>query len=208
MKAVSLRTYPLLTSRLQNVGNLLRRELLVLPLVLAVALIAVPHAPTMLALKLTLWISFGLCALSLDFIWGRGGIFSFGQTAIFGLGAYAYAIIALNFYDTSQETISALIGAGLMGAVASAALGYFLFFSRLNDVYLSIVTLAVTLVIYTVLSSTAGPEYHIGEALLGGFNGIPGVPGITFPKWTGIFDQFGGDPLHRAEGRGKRSTWP
>ncbi len=138
------------------------------------------------ALKLTLWISFSICALSLDFVWGKAGIFSFGQNAVFGLGGYAYAVIALNFFPDSQETISALLGAGLVGAISSALLGYFLFYGRLSDVYLSIVTLAVTLIIYTVLASTAGPEYHIGEALLGGFNGIPSLPGIAFPTVLGM----------------------
>jgi len=138
------------------------------------------------ALKLILWISFSICALSLDFVWGKAGIFSFGQNAVFGLGGYAYAVIALNFFPDSQETISALLGAGLVGAFSSGLLGYFLFYGRLSDVYLSIVTLAVTLIIYTVLSSTAGPEYHIGEALLGGFNGIPSLPGIAFPAWFGM----------------------
>jgi branched-chain amino acid transport system permease protein len=137
------------------------------------------------ALKLTLWISFSICALSLDFVWGKAGIFSFGQNAVFGLGGYAYAVIALNFFPDSQETISALLGAGVVGALSSALLGYFLFYGRLSDVYLSIVTLAVTLIIYTVLASTAGPEYHIGEALLGGFNGIPSLPGIAFPAFVG-----------------------
>jgi branched-chain amino acid transport system permease protein len=144
-----------------------------------------------MALKLTLWISFAICALSLDFVWGKAGIFSFGQNAVFGLGGYAYAIIALNWFPNSQETISALAGAGVVGAASSALLGYFLFYSRLSDVSLSIVTLAVTLIIYTVLASTAGPEYHIGEALLGGFNGIPSLPGISFPP----IGNFGGEEL-------------
>jgi len=149
----------------------------------AIALSLTPLVSNTLALKLILWISFGLCALSLDFVWGRAGIFSFGQNALFGLGGYAYAVIALNLFPTSQETITALVSAGLVGGLAAAGLGYFLFYSRLSDVYLSIVTLAVTLIIYTILASTAGPEYRIGEALLGGFNGIPSLPGIAFPDW-------------------------
>lgn len=147
---------------------------------------AAQFASSTMALKLILWISFSICALSLDFVWGKAGIFSFGQNAVFGLGGYAYAVIALNFFPDSQETVSALLGAGLVGALSSALLGYFLFYGRLSDVYLSIVTLAVTLIIYTVLASTAGPEYHIGEALLGGFNGIPSLPGIAFPALFGI----------------------
>ena len=157
-------------------------------IVVLLALISVPTISSSVALKLTLWISFGLCALSLNFVWGRAGIFSFGQNALFGLGAYAYAIVSLNAYASTHETITALMASGVAGAVGAAALGYFLFYSRLSDVYLSIVTLAVTLIIYTVLASTAGPEYHIGEAQLGGFNGIPSLPGIAFPEWMGIAD--------------------
>ena len=173
---------------LRAYSALSRRGLFWLPLITVLSLVCVPYASNTMALKLILWISFALCALSLDFVWGRGGIFSFGQNAVFGIGGYAYAVIALNYFPDSGESITALLGAGLAGAVAAAALGYFLFYSRLNDVYLSIVTLAVTLIIYTVLSSTAGPEYHIGEALLGGFNGIPGLPSISFPAWTRIGD--------------------
>jgi branched-chain amino acid transport system permease protein len=160
----------------------------VVPMIGLLSVLLVPCASSALALKLTLWISFALCALSLDFVWGRAGIFSFGQNALFGVGAYAYAVVSLNFYGTTEETVSALLASGIFGGVAAGALGYFLFYSRLSDVYLSIVTLAVTLIIYTVLASTAGPEYHIGEAQLGGFNGIPGLPGIAFPGWMHIGD--------------------
>lgn len=149
----------------------------------ALLVFAAQFASSNVALKLTLWISFAICALSLDFVWGKAGIFSFGQNAVFGLGGYAYAVIAINFFPSSNETLSALVGAGVAGAVGSTILGYFLFYGRLGDVYLAIVTLAVTLITYTVLASTAGPEYRIGDALLGGFNGIPSVPGIAFPSF-------------------------
>jgi branched-chain amino acid transport system permease protein len=36
-------------------------------------------------------------------------------------------------------------------------------------------------VINIVVNSTAGPQYHIGEALLGGFNGMPNVPSLNVP---------------------------
>jgi branched-chain amino acid transport system permease protein len=162
------------------------RDLILLPAAVVVLVVAAQFASSTMALKLTLWISFSICALSLDFVWGKAGIFSFGQNAVFGLGGYAYAVIALNLFPNSQETISALLGAGMVGAFSAALLGYFLFYGRLSDVYLSIVTLAVTLIIYTVLASTAGPEYQIGEALLGGFNGIPSLPSIAFPAFFGM----------------------
>jgi branched-chain amino acid transport system permease protein len=162
-----------------------RRGYVVPAIIVLTCLAATPFVSNTLALKLILWISFAYTALSLDFLWGRGGIFSFGQTALFGIGGYGYAIIALNVFPQSGETLSALLGAGVAGAAAAIALGYFLFYGRLSDVYLSIVTLAVTLIIYTVLASTAGPEYHVGEAYLGGFNGIPSLPTIAFPAALG-----------------------
>lgn len=153
--------------------------------VILLAIVIVPFTSTGFALKLTLWLSFGLCALSLSFVWGRGGIFSFCQNAIFGLGGYSYAVIAINWFPSTHETMTALVGASVAGLLVALAVGYFLFYSRLNDVYLSIVTLALTLLTFTVMSSTAGPEYRIGDAYLGGFNGMPGVPGIAFPTFLG-----------------------
>jgi branched-chain amino acid transport system permease protein len=135
-------------------------------------------------LKGVLWVTFAICALSLNLVWGQAGIFSFGQTAFFGVGAYGYAITSLNLAPLSGETVSAVAGGVLLAAVSAAGLGYVLFRGRLSDVYLAIITLAVTLMLYTVLSSTAGPEWHLGAALLGGFNGIPSLPPLTLP-WLG-----------------------
>src|SRR5699024_1150125 len=50
---------------------------------------------------------------------------------------------------------------------------------NVGDVYFAIVTLAITLILYTIVTSMAGPEYHVGAAKIGGFNGIPGIPGIA-----------------------------
>jgi branched-chain amino acid transport system permease protein len=127
----------------------------------------------------TLWLTYGLLAISLDYVWGVGGIFSLGQTALFGLGAYTYAVVGLNVAGTSGETLTALVAAVLVGAAVAAAIGYFVFYGRLNDVYLALVTLAVTLVLLTVASSTADPRYHIGDVILGGTNGIAALPPLA-----------------------------
>jgi branched-chain amino acid transport system permease protein len=44
-----------------------------------------------------------------------------------------------------------------------------------------VITLTVTLIMFNSINSTAGPEFHIGSARLGGFNGIPGIPPLNFP---------------------------
>ncbi len=161
------------------IGYFRHRGLLWPPILMVIAILATSYLSTTTEVKLVLWLSFGIAALSLDFVWGRAGIFSFGQNALFGIGGYIYAIAALNLYPTTGETISALLLGGVAAGAFAAFLGYVMFYGRVGDVYLAIVTLAVTLVLYTVMSSTAGPEYHVGEAQLGGFNGMPSLPTIT-----------------------------
>lgn len=160
-------------------GRLAGRGLIWPFLLMIVALLVSPELSSAAQLKWTLWLSFGIAALSLDFVWGKAGIFSFGQNALFGIGGYAYAVIAINLFPVTMETGTALIGAAVAAAVFSLILGYIMFYGRVGDVYLAIVTLAVTLALYTIMSSTAGPDYRIGEALLGGFNGMPSVPSIA-----------------------------
>ena len=142
-----------------------------------VVLFAVPQSLDLFAvISLTTAVSLAILALSLGLIWGYGGILCFGQTAFFGIGAYAYAIAALNFGGSS----SAILVAILVAAAVAAILGYFMFYGRLSDVYLAVITLTLTLILYSVIRRTSGPEYKIGIAKLGGFNGI-NVPPINYP---------------------------
>jgi ABC-type branched-subunit amino acid transport system permease subunit len=128
-------------------------------------------------LQITLYAIYAILGLSLAFIWGYGGILCFGHSAFFGLGAYAYAVAVINL---GESTGPFLIAMALPAALA-AGLGYFMFYARISDVYVGAITLTVTLIFYNCINSTAGPEYHIGEALLGGFNGIPNIPSLNIP---------------------------
>lgn len=133
----------------------------------------------------SLWAIYGLLALSFTFVWGHAGIFSFGQTALFGIGAYAYGVVGINLSGQTGETLSALLAGIAVAALVAAALGYFIFYGNVGDVYVAIITLAVTLVLLTFMSSTADPSYHIGDALLGGYNGMIGVPPLILPGGDG-----------------------
>lgn len=128
-------------------------------------------------LQLTLYVVLAIFTLSLAFVWGYGGIFCFGQAAFFGLGGYCFAIAAINLGDTTVPFLLAIA----CPAAAAAALGYFLFYSRLSDVYLGVVTMVFALILWKLLNSTSAPEYAIGAAPLGGFNGIPAVPPLNVP---------------------------
>lgn len=149
-------------------------------------------APSILQLftiiTMTQVIGLAILALSLSLIWGFGGILCFGQTAFFGLGAYAYAVAAANIGGSTGAILIAI----LVAAAFAAILGYFMFYGRVSDVYLGVITLTVSLILYSLIRRTSGPEYKIGNALLGGFNGtgaapinVPGDPRwILFPEHT------------------------
>lgn len=126
---------------------------------------------------LTVLIIYGMLGLSLGLIWGFGGILCFGQAAFFGLGAYTYAIAAINIGESTVPMILAV----LVPAIFAALLGALMFYGRLTDVYLGVITLVVTLILFKFINSTAGPQYVIGKARLGGFNGIPGFQTLNVP---------------------------
>lgn len=119
-----------------------------------------------------------ILALSLGLIWGYTGIFSYAQAAFYGIGGYTYAILCKNLLSP-QLTPICLLGGVLMGFLVALVLGYFMFYGGVNDVFVALVTMCFTLVLETFLAQTAGPEWHIGNAQLGGFNGINGVTALT-----------------------------
>jgi urea transport system permease protein len=152
--------------------------------VLVIAAIVFIVAPAVIeTYTLTVLIIYGMLALSLGLIWGFGGILCFGQAAFFGLGAYTYAIAAINI---GESTVPFLLGIAVPAAFAFI-LGALLFYGRLSDVYLGVITLVVTLIFFKFMNSTAGPEYAIGNARLGGFNGIPGFQTLNVPGDPGSY---------------------
>jgi branched-chain amino acid transport system permease protein len=123
------------------------------------------------------YVVLAIYALSLAYIWGFGGILSFGQSAFFGLGGYTFAVASINMGSTGFPFLLAFLIPALFGA----AVGYFMFYGRLSDVYMGVVTLVVALILFKLINHTAGPEYSIGAARLGGFNGIPSIPTLALP---------------------------
>lgn len=128
-----------------------------------------------------IYASYAILALSLALIWGFGGILSFGQAAFFGLGGYVYAVAGLNLESTTTAALVAIVAA----AGFAALLGYVMFWGRVSDVYLGVITLTVSLILYRFINQTAGEEWTIGVAALGGFNGIPSTPILAPPGRPG-----------------------
>lgn len=123
---------------------------------------------------LALFMIYGLLAMSLGLIWGYAGIMSFGQTAFFGIGGYAYGAIGLNLIHRTGNTNAAFVGGLAVAMLLAAVVGYFMYYGRLSDVYAAIITMALTLVLFAFAASTGGDEWVIGVARVGGFNGMFG----------------------------------
>lgn len=123
-------------------------------------------------LNLSNFLGSGFLALSLCLIWGYCGILSLGQAAFMGIGGYAYGIVGINLIEESGNTNLALL-AGLFAPVLVAALlGYVMFYGRLRGVYVAILMFVTTQLIQAFLNQTAGPNWFIGKAHLGGNNGL------------------------------------
>ena len=127
--------------------------------------------------QMTVFVAMAMFALSQGFLWGYGGIMSFGQAAFFGIGGYAYAIAVINFGDSTLPVVLSVVAPMLFAAL----LGYFMFYGRISDAYIGVITLTVSVILFELVNSTSGSAYHIGAAELGGFNGMPGVPPLNVP---------------------------
>lgn len=137
--------------------------------------------------ELTVFMVMSILALSLALVWGFGGILCFGQSTFFGLGAYTYAVAVINFGESTIPIILAII----LPVMLAIVLGYFMFWGRVSDVYLAVITLAVSLIFYYLVGASAGSDYKIGEALLGGYNGMPSVPAINVPGYPKLEIVYG-----------------
>jgi urea transport system permease protein len=152
-------------------GRIVRERLL---LVGALALLAV--APAVLSdFRLSLlakFLAFAIVALSLDLIWGYGGILSLGHGVFFGLGAYAMAMYlkleaAGNrlpdfmawsglsdlpwFWMPFSSPVFAIAMAIVVPLLLAALLGFLSFRSGIQGVYFSIVTQALALILSILL---------------------------------------------------------
>jgi len=105
---------------------------------------------------------FALFAVSLHFIIGPAGLYSFGHAAYFGLGAYAAGVLVVKNITTMELALAlAPLAAGL------GALVFGWFCVRLSGVYSAMLTLA-----FAQIAWSAAFQW---DALTGGSNGIVGI---------------------------------
>ncbi len=141
------------------------------------ALVAAGMMEPYLAFVATSWIIFGLLGLSLDVVWGRGGLLSLGQTAFYGLGGYFGSVVAINMADVFGNSLLVAIPAGaIFGAMAAAVLGYIIFYSRMGLLQSTILSYTFTLLLWSLTQTF---KLEVGNAVIGGDNGLSNIPGVV-----------------------------
>ncbi len=116
--------------------------------------------------------------LGLGLLWGYGGVLSFGQAAFFGIAGYVYGIVAGNLAESPWGTLAAAAcGVGASVTVA-AAFGYFVFYGQVSGWIIPLLTLVLSLILETFMAQTAGYQWRVGSVLLGGYNGMTGIPSL------------------------------
>ena len=106
--------------------------------------------------------------MTVDILWGSVGILTFGQSAFFGIGAYACGLIFTHYgFGPGWALAGLALGIGV-GAVVAAATGWLAFFHGSSPLYASIITLALPIVLTQVIFS--------GGNFTGSSSGLSGFP--------------------------------
>ena len=129
-------------------------------------------------------------ALGMALLWGYCGVLSFGHVAYFGIAGYTYGIIAGNMAGNSLGSIAGVLGGLLASAVVAGIFAYFVFYSRVREWIIPILTLVLTLLLETFLGQTAGYQWRVGSVLLGGYNGMTGIPSFQIGSFVFMGNSF------------------
>jgi branched-chain amino acid transport system permease protein len=121
----------------------------------AIALVCLAVAPFMLDTYSTniliRALLLGVLALTVDILWGYTGVLTFGQSAFFGIGAYACALVFKHLGFGPGWAVGALL-LGIVAAMAVGALvGWLAFYYGASPLYGSIVTLALPIVMTQII---------------------------------------------------------
>ncbi|WP_245943817.1 ABC transporter permease subunit [Acuticoccus kandeliae] len=97
--------------------------------------------------------AFYLAALvmTVDVLWGYTGILTFGQSAFFGIGAYACALIFTHYGFGPMWAIAALATGIVIALAVAAVIGWLAFYHGASPLYASIITLALPIVLVQLI---------------------------------------------------------
>ena len=139
-----------------------------------VALAAVGVAPFVLDIYtvniLVRSLLYACVALTVDILWGYTGILTFGQSAFFGIGAYACGLAFTHLGLSPSVAVLAFVGGLAVAAATAALVGWLAFGYGVSPIYVSVVTLVLPIVVTQVLFS--GGTFTGSSSGLSGFDTV------------------------------------
>lgn len=127
---------------------------------------------------------YAVVALTVDILWGYTGILTFGQSAFFGIGAYAAGLVFTHMGFSPGHAALAL-GIGCVASAAAAALvGWLAFYQGASPLYASVVTLVLPIIVAQILFS--GGTFTGSSSGLSGFESFD----VDLRTWFWIAGSF------------------
>ncbi|HTH59706.1 MAG TPA: ATP-binding cassette domain-containing protein [Paraburkholderia sp.] len=138
--------------------------------VVALVLIAVGSVtmPAFLINNLIRAFLYAVVAITVDLLWGYTGILTFGQSAFFGIGAYAAGLVFTHVGFSLPLAAGALAASVVAAWVVSRIIGWLAFYHGASPLYASVVTLVLPIVLVQGIYS--GGEFTGSSSGLSGFD--------------------------------------
>ncbi len=92
-------------------------------------------------------------ALTVDLLWGYTGILTFGQSAFFGIGAYACGLVFTHLGHSPGTVALSLFAAVAVSAMIAALVGWLSFGHQIPPIYPSVISLVLPIVVVQLLFS-------------------------------------------------------
>ena len=94
-----------------------------------------------------------ITAITVDVLWGFSGTLTFGQSAFFGIGAYALAIVFTQFGFGPWQAALAFAAAVVLAAAVAGFVGWLSFYPGSTPLYASVISLVLPIVVVQLLYS-------------------------------------------------------
>lgn len=123
---------------------------------------------------------FAIVVITVDVLWGYTGYLTFGQSAFFGIGAYAAGLIFTHF-GFSPATIACAIGLAIIVPMLVAGLvGWLSFYRGASPFFATVISLVLPIVMTQLLLS--GGEWTGSSSGLTGYDTFD----LSLPAWYWI----------------------
>ena len=157
------------------------RTLAIVGFIAAVVIAVGPYVlPTYMVNSLIRAFLYAAVALTVDILWGYTGILTFGQSAFFGIGAYAAGLIFTHLGFGTGYAALALAAGIVVAAIVAAVVGWLAFYHGASPLYGSVVTLVLPIVVTQILYS--GGNFTGSSSGLSGFESFD----VSIEAWFWI----------------------